>query len=132
MVPNIRETWQLSERRACAVLDINRKMLHYRSIKRDDPILRTRIKEIAQVRIRYGYERITVLLRREGWHVNRKRVRRIYREENLAIRTRTPKRRRAATVRDERVVPTAPNQSWAMDFMHDVLAVMRPIFETAS
>jgi putative transposase len=74
------------------------------------------------VRIRYGYERITVLLRREGWRVNRKRVRRIYREENLAIRTRTPKRRRAATVRDERVVPTAPNQNWAMGFMHDVLA----------
>jgi hypothetical protein len=54
--------------------------------------------------------------------VNRKRVHRIYREENLAIRTKTPKRRRAAVVREERVLPTAPNQSWAMDFMHDVLA----------
>jgi len=49
-------------------------------------------------------------------------VRRIYREENLTIRLKTPKRRRAASVREERVVPIASNQSWAMDFMHDVLA----------
>jgi putative transposase len=54
--------------------------------------------------------------------VNHKRVRRIYREEGLAMRVRPPKRRRAAIVRDERVVPQAPNQSWSMDFMHDVLA----------
>ncbi len=122
MLPKVREAWRLSERRACVVLDINRKMLHYCPVKRDDPILRARIKEIAHTRIRYGYERITILLRREGWQVNRKRVRRIYREENLAIRAKTPKRRRAAVVRTERVVPSAPNQSWAMDFMHDVLA----------
>lgn len=122
MLPKARELWHLSERRACAILDINRKAVHYRPVKRDDPVLRTRIKEIAHVRIRYGYERITVLLRREGWKVNRKRVRRIYREENLAIRTKTPKRRRAAAIRDEQIVPTAPNQSWAMDFMHDTLA----------
>jgi len=54
--------------------------------------------------------------------VNVKRVRRIYREENLMIRTKAPKRRRAASVRTERTVATAPNQSWAMDFMHDLLA----------
>lgn len=122
MLPKVRATWRVSERRACNVLDINRKMLHYRPIKRDDPILRTRIKEIAWHRVRYGYKRIAVLLRREGWFVNLKRVRRIYREENLTIRLKTPKRRRAATVREERIVPTASNQSWAMDFMHDVLA----------
>jgi putative transposase len=80
MLPKVREAWRLSERRACVVLDINRKMLHYCPVKRDDPILRARIKEIAHTRIRYGYERITILLRREGWQVNRKRVRRIYRE----------------------------------------------------
>lgn len=121
MLPKVRETWRLSERRACSILDVNRKMVHYVPVKRDDPVLRERIKEIAQMRIRYGYERITVLLRREGWRVNRKRVRRIYREENLTIRTKTPKRRRAASIREERFVPTAPNQSWAMDFMHDLL-----------
>ncbi len=122
MLPKIRELWRLSERRACAVLDINRKALFYRPVKRDESVLRARIKEIAWNRIRYGYKRIAVLLRREGWLVNRKRVRRLYREENLTIRTKTPKRRRAALVRQERIVPTAPNQSWAMDFMHDVLA----------
>lgn len=96
--------------------------MHYRAVKVDDPVLRARIKELAWRRIRYGYKRIAVLLRREGWMVNHKRVRRIYREENLTIRTKMPKRRRAALVREERITPTAPNQSWAMDFMHDVLA----------
>jgi putative transposase len=122
MVPQVREAWRLSERRSCAILSVNRKSLRYRSVKRDDPVLRRRIKEIAAIRIRYGYRRINVLLRREGWMVNHKRVRRIYREEGLAMRVRPPKRRRAAIVRDERVVPAAPNQSWSMDFMHDVLA----------
>jgi transposase InsO family protein len=89
VLPQVRKTWQLSERRACAILDVNRKM-HYRSVKLDDPALRGRIKEIAAIRIRYGYSRIAVLLRREGWLVNVKRVRRIYREENLTIRTRRP------------------------------------------
>lgn len=122
VLPQVRTGWQLSERRACAILDVNRKMLHYRSVKRDDPVLRGRIQEIARSRIRYGYRWITVLLRREGWMVNVKRVRRMYREEGLALRVRAPKRRRAAMVREQRVLATAPNQSWSMDFMHDVLA----------
>jgi putative transposase len=122
MLPQVKERWRLSERHVCRLLDVNRKMVNYRCVKADDPVLRARIKEIAGIRIRYGYERITALLRREGWKVNRKRVRRIYREENLAIRTKSPKRRRSAMVREERVVPTAPNQTWAMDFMHDMLA----------
>lgn|GEM_PF-2741205 len=63
-----------------------------------------------------------MLLRREGWMVKHKRVPRLYREENLTIRTKTPERRRATLVRKERVAPTTPNQSWAMHFMHDVLA----------
>jgi len=121
-LPQIRTAWRLSERRACKILDVNRKMLHYRSVKRDDPVLRTRIKEIARIRIRYGHKRIHVLLRREAWLVNHKRVRRIYREEGLSLRARSPKRRRAAIVREARVIPTAPNQSWSMDFMHDLLA----------
>ncbi|MGI8737377.1 MAG: IS3 family transposase [Candidatus Eremiobacter antarcticus] len=120
--PQVRTTWQLSERRSCAILGVNRKALHYQPVRRDDPVLRRRIKEIATTRIRYGYKRITVLLRREGWLVNVKRVRRMYREEGLALRARVPKRRRAVIVREARVIPTAPNQSWSMDFMHDVLA----------
>lgn len=122
IVPHVRTHWRLSERRACRILDVNRETLRYRPKRRDDPAVRARIKEVAATRIRYGYRRITVLLRREGWQVNHKRVHRIYREEGLAIRIKTPRRRRAAIVRLTRVVPTAPNQSWAMDFMHDVLA----------
>jgi putative transposase len=66
MLPNVQEIWRLSERRVCRILDIKRKMLHYRGVKVDDPILRARIKDIPYTRIRYGVKRITVLLRREG------------------------------------------------------------------
>ncbi|MGA7745580.1 MAG: IS3 family transposase [Candidatus Aquilonibacter sp.] len=123
VLPEIRKTWRLSERRACAILTVNRRAVRYRSLRsNDDAALRMRIKDIAAARIRYGQRRIYVLLRREGWHVNIKRVARIYRAEGLAIRTKTPRRRRAPMVREAIAQPTAPNQSWAMDFMHDVLA----------
>ena len=75
-------------------------MLHDTSIKRGDPVLRKRIREIARSRVRYGARRRGVLLRREGWVVNHKRVRRMYREEGLAIRTKSPKGRRPARVRE--------------------------------
>ena len=84
--------------------------------------LRARIKEIAALRVRYGYRRIHVLLRRDGWKVNVKRVHRIYREEGLSMRLRPPKRRRAAMVRRERPIATAPNACWSMDFLSDALA----------
>jgi len=123
VLPHIRKTWQLSERRACEILSVNRRAVRYRSVHTNvDVALRARIKAIAAVRIRYGQRRIYVLLRREGWQVNIKRVARLYREEGLTIRTKTPRRRRAAVVRETPVHPTAINQSWAMDFMHDVLA----------
>ena len=123
VLPHVRDAWKLSERRACAILTVNRRAVRYRSVRNDLSVaLRLRIKEIAGVRIRYGQRRIHVLLRREGWMVNIKRVARIYREEGLSIRTRTPRRQRAAIVREQPAKPTAPNQSWAMDFMHDVLS----------
>jgi len=123
VLPHIRKVWQMSERRACAILTVNRRTVRYKSVRIDlTPALRMRIKELAATRIRYGQRRIYVLLRREGWLVNVKRVSRIYREEGLAIKTKTPKRRRAAAVREQPIAPTAPNQSWAMDFMHDVLS----------
>lgn len=55
-----------------------------------------RLKELAGVRIRFGYRRLTTLLRREGWAINAKRVYRIYRQEELAVRTRVRKKRAAA------------------------------------
>jgi putative transposase len=80
--------------------------------------LSKRIKEIAETRVRYGYRRIHVLLRREGWLVIVKRVCRLYREQ---LRNKSPKRRVKAQLRQDRSPASAPNQIWAMDFVHDQL-----------
>ncbi len=110
-------------RRACAILTVNHRAVRYCSVRTDvNAALHIRIEELAASRIRYGQRRIYVLLRREGWHVNIKRVGRIYRAEGLAIPTKTPRRRRAATIREQLPILTAVNRSWAMDFMHGVLA----------
>ena len=120
-LPYVRKTYQISERRACLVLIVNRRTLRYRSVKIDVTPLRHRIKEIAATRVRYGYRRIHVLLRREGWLMNHKRVCRIYREEGLSMRHRPPKRRRAAMMRRERTTATCANETWSMDFLADEL-----------
>jgi putative transposase len=72
--------------------------------------------------VSYGYLRLHVLLKREGWKVNHERVYRLYREEELGLQRRKPKRRRSAMPRSQRSVTTAPNERWAMDFMQDVVA----------
>ena len=71
----------MSERRACEVIRIWRSSHRYRSRRRDDRALRMRIREIAETRVGYGYRRVHVLLRREGWRVNHKRTYRIYCQE---------------------------------------------------
>lgn len=86
-----------------------------------------RIKEIAATRVRYGYRRIHVLLRREGWRVNPKRVYRLYRELGLQLRNKTPKRRVRAKLRNDRRSATRSNETWAMDFVHDQLATGRKL-----
>jgi putative transposase len=86
-----------------------------------------RIKEIAATRVRYGYRRIHVLLRREGWVVNPKRVYRLYHELGLQLRNKTPKRRVKAKLRDDRRPATRSNKTWAMDFVHDQLATSRKL-----
>ena len=77
----------MSIRRACDVLKAERSSYHYKSRRGDQANLKKRIKEIAEVRVRYGYRRIHVLLVREGWPVNWKRVRRLYREMGLQLRS---------------------------------------------
>jgi putative transposase len=89
--------------------------------RRDDTAVRSRIKEIAAVRIRYGHERIYKVLRREGWCDNHKRVRRIYREEGLNLRLKRPRRSKACKWRMDRPVPTNLHECWAIDFVHDQL-----------
>jgi putative transposase len=79
-----------------------------------------RIREIATARVRYRYRRVHVLLRREGWQVNHKRVYRLYRLQGLSLRLKTRKKR-VSGVRAVQPAPIAPNQCWSMDFMSDSL-----------
>jgi putative transposase len=71
--------------------------------------------------MRYGYRRIAVMLRREGWRINVKRVHRLYRLEGLQMRHKPPRRRVMAKLRDDRSNASGPNQVWAMDWMYDEL-----------
>ena len=121
MVDHVRAAWQVSIRRACRALPVDRSSYHYRSKRTGQAPLMQRIKEIAETRVRYGYRRIHVLLRREGWHVNPKRVCRLYREMGLQLRNKSPKRRVKAKLRGDRQTATEPNEVWAMDFLHDQL-----------
>jgi len=83
LVDHARATWRVSIRRACRALPVERSSYHYRSRRAGQAQLTERIKEMAATRVRYGYRRIHVLLRREGWSVNAKRVYRVYRELGL-------------------------------------------------
>jgi putative transposase len=121
MVDHARVVWQVSVRRACRALPVERSSYHYRSRRAGQAPLSKRIKEIAETRVRYGYRRIHVLLRREGWQVNVKRVCRLYREQGLQLRNKSPKRRVKAKLREDRSPATEANQVWAMDFVHDQL-----------
>jgi putative transposase len=93
----------------------------YQSRKDEQAALRMRIKDIAQVRVSYGYRRIHVMLLREGWKVNHKRVYRLYKLEGLMIRPKRPRRHVSACRRMVRASAGYPNESWSMDFMSDAL-----------
>lgn len=121
VVTHLRLTYRVSERRACRASGFCRASYRYRSQAAPQDELRQRLKELAQARVRYGYRRLHVLLRREGWTVNAKRIYRLYKLEGLVIRPKTPKRKRSCRYRGERAEIAAPNQTWAMDFMSDTL-----------
>jgi putative transposase len=78
--------------------------------------------EIARTRVRYGYRRIHVLLKREGWQLGRNQAFRLYQEEQLQLRSKLPRRRKMVVCRQVRIKPTQPNQAWSMDFVADQLA----------
>lgn len=116
----LREERGLGVTRACGLVGISRSLYSYRSRRADSSKLRERIGELAGEKRRYGYRRIHVLLRREGWQVNRKRTYRLYREAGLAVRRR--KRKRIAFFeRKPLPKPSAVNRSWSMDFVADGL-----------
>ena len=77
--------------------------------------------------MRYGYRRVHILLRREGWLVNPKRVYRLYKEMGLQLRNKVPKRRVKAKLRDDRKDAVQINETWALDFVHDQLATRTKI-----
>src|SRR5690606_21280225 len=99
----------------------------YQSQRQSRDALRRRLKELAAVRVSWGYKRLHVLLRREGWLVNHKLVYRLYSEEKLALKRKRPKRRKSAIPREVRPPVAQVNERWAMDFVHDVLASGRTI-----
>ena len=80
-----------------------------------------RIKEIANTRMHYGYRRVHVMLRREGWQDNVKRVYRLYQEQGLSLRMKRPKRNKSARLRQPKQLVTVMNQIWSMDFVADAL-----------
>jgi putative transposase len=109
----------LSERRACRFLGVGRSSQRYPARRREPAGLRERLTELAAARPRWGYRRLWVLLRREGYAVNWKRVYRLYRQAGLAVRRRW--RKRAAVARRPLPPATRPNERWSMDFVHDRL-----------
>lgn len=119
--------WNISIRRACRVLELDSSTYHYQSRRIEQASLEARIKEICETRVRYGYRRVHVMLRREGMDLNLKKTYRVYSELGLQLRNKTPKRRVKAKLREDRQEASCPNETWAMDFVHDQLATGRKI-----
>jgi putative transposase len=108
----------VSERRACAILQVDRSSVRYKNIRGDDADLREAIKKEAAKRRRFGYRRLAVMLARQGIHMNLKKLRRLYREERLQVRKRGG-RKRALGTRKPIVVPDRVNERWSLDFVSD-------------
>ena len=119
-VEHLVERFRVGRRRACGLVLLCRATLYYRARRKDDTPIRLRLRELAQARPRWGHLRLHVLLRREGWFVNKKKTYRIYREEGLSVRTKARKKR-GSHLRVLPAPPTGANERWAMDFMHDQL-----------
>jgi putative transposase len=115
------DNYKASVRRTLKLVDLSSSVWYYKPHPRDDTFLRMRMKEIAGVRVRYGFWRIYILLRREGFRDNHKRMYRVYKEEGLNLRSKRPRRNKAAAHRMERPDVSTINQCWSMDFVADQL-----------
>ena len=120
MVEFLRIAYRLSERHACRLIRLNRTSNRYRHRRDEQVALRIRLKDLATVRPRFGYLRLHILLLREGWKINRKRVYRLYKLEGLELRHKKPKKRISA-LRVAHPTPQTPNECWSMDFVSDCL-----------
>jgi putative transposase len=110
--------FRVSKQRACRLIRLGRSTYYWRSKAKDQTPLRQRLRELAEARPRFGYPRLHVLLRREGWKVNIKRVYRLYKLEGLGVRTKKRKKR-GSHLRVVPHAPTQPNERWSMDFVQD-------------
>jgi putative transposase len=122
VVRKVQAACSVSERCALRYTGFARSSLRYRSTRDPQNELCDRIKYWAEQKPRWGYRSIFRRLRREKWPVNRKRVQRLYREMDLAVRRRRGKRKRAEMPRIFRTELTGPNQRWSMDFVSDTLS----------
>jgi len=113
--------FKIGRQRACRLVRLNRSTYYFKSQAKDQSALRIRLKDLAASRVRYGYRRLHVLLQREGWKVNHKRVHRIYVQEGLSLRLKKSKKR-TAMARVPCPPASAPNERWSMDFVSDRLA----------
>ncbi len=122
LVGHLLERYRVSVNRSCQVCPQSRTGWYQKlKPKVHDAPLKARMHEIASTRLRYGFWRIYVLTRRDGWHVNHKRIYRVYKEEGLNLRSKRPHRPRAAAHRLDRPTLTTPDLSWSMDFVSDAL-----------
>ena len=117
-VVHLCNTHEVSQRRACRVLAVDRSSVRYNSVRPDDADLRKAIRDVARERRRFGYRRIQVMLEREGICMNHKKLRRLYREEKLQVRKRGG-RKRALGTRRPMVLPSGINERWSLDFVSD-------------
>ena len=127
---HVRETLAVSERRACRVLGQMRRTQRYTpKVADDEEALTDNIVSLATEYGRYGYRRITALLRRDGWRVNHKRGERIWRQQGLKVPSRQPKRGRLWFNDGSciRLRPEHRNHVWAYDFVFDRTREGRPL-----
>jgi putative transposase len=120
-VAHLRNVLQMSERRACTLISADRKMIRYRSRRPAEIELRTRLRDLANQRRRFGYRRLFILLREQGEPSGVNRIYRLYREEGLTVRKRKA-RRRAIGTRTPILVEAKVNARWSLDFVHDQFA----------
>jgi putative transposase len=109
---------EVSQRRACLVVNADRSSIRYRSVRPADDAIRKRLRELAGQRRRFGYRRLHWLMRQEGFLLNHKKFRRLYQEERLQVRRRGG-RKRALGTRTPLALPNTPNQRWSLDFLSD-------------
>jgi len=120
-VTHLRAKLGLSERRACKIVGADRTMIRYQSCRPPEIKLRTRLRDLANERRRFGYRRLFILLRREGEPSGINRIYRLYREEGLAVQKRRA-RRKAIGTRAPILVEAKANARWSLDFVHDPAA----------